>query len=60
MVTTLDLPSTRMETLVGRGLAMCLHPYAVWRVQPPARRLLVLVAYFAASYALVLTSLFAF
>ena len=39
---------------------MCLHPYAAWRVQPPAGRLLVLVTYFAASYAFVLTSLFAF
>ena len=54
-----DLPSTRTEILVGRGLAMCLHPGAAWRAQSPAGRLLVLFAYFAASYALVLTSLFA-
>jgi hypothetical protein len=39
---------------------MCLHPYAAWRVQSPAGRLLVLAAYVAASYAFVLTSLFAF
>ena len=38
---------------------MCLHPGAAWRAQSPAGRLLVLFAYFAASYALVLTSLFA-
>ena len=60
MSSKLDLPSTRTEILVGRGLAMCLHPYAAWRVQSPAERLLVLVTYFAASYTLVLTSLLAF
>ena len=39
---------------------MCFHPYAVWRAPSPAGRLLVLFTYFAASYVLVLTSLFAF
>jgi hypothetical protein len=39
---------------------MCVHPYAAWRAQSPAGRLLVLFTYFAASYTLVLTSLLAF
>ena len=39
---------------------MCLHPYLAWRAQSPTGRLLVLFAYLAASYALVLTSLYAF
>jgi hypothetical protein len=60
MRSTLDIPTTRTEILVGRGLAMCVHPYAAWRVKAPAGRLLVLFAYFAAGFALVLTSLFAF
>jgi hypothetical protein len=50
----LDRPSTRVEVLLGRALAMCVHPYAAWRTQSTSRRLLVFFAYFAASYTLVL------
>ena len=49
-----DRPSTRLEILVGRSLAMCVHPYAAWRSHSRRGRLLVFVAYFGASYALVL------
>jgi hypothetical protein len=36
---------------------MCVHPYAAWRTQSTAGRLLVLCTYFAASYAVMLTAL---
>jgi hypothetical protein len=52
------LPSS-IETLVGRSLAMCVHPYAVWRSRSVRRRVFVLVAYLVGSYALVLSALYA-
>jgi hypothetical protein len=54
MSSKLDRPSTRLESLVGRFLAMCVHPYAAWRSHSTLGRLLVFVAYLGASYALVL------
>jgi hypothetical protein len=45
--------------IIGRSLAMCVHPYATWRSQPTQFRLLVLLAYLLASYALVLGGLYA-
>jgi hypothetical protein len=39
-----------IETILGRGLAFCCHPFAAWRVLPRSRRLLLAGAYFAASY----------
>jgi hypothetical protein len=50
---------TSIETLVGRSLAMCVHPYAVWRSRSVRRRVFVLVAYLVGSYALVLSALYA-
>jgi hypothetical protein len=43
--------------LVGRALAMCAHPFAVWRSRSTRRRVFVLLAYFVGSYALVLGAL---
>jgi hypothetical protein len=43
-----------LPTLAGRSLAMCAHPYAAWRVQSKRVRALVVVAYAAAGYAVVL------
>jgi hypothetical protein len=53
----LNRPTTRLEVLVGRSLAMCVHPYAAWRAQSTAGRWLVVFAYLAASYAVTLTVL---
>jgi hypothetical protein len=50
----------RLEVLIGRSLAMCVHPYAAWRSQSVKRRALVLVAYMAASYFVVLGALLTF
>jgi hypothetical protein len=55
----LDLPGSRIETLVGRSLAMCVHPYATWRSQSTRRRMFVLLAYTVGSYSVVLAILFA-
>jgi hypothetical protein len=49
----------QLEILVGRSLAMCAHPYAAWRSHSTKRRLLVLCAYSAASYVIVLGALMA-
>ncbi|HKF67178.1 MAG TPA: hypothetical protein VKB36_11625, partial [Vicinamibacterales bacterium] len=48
-----------VSRIVGRSLAMCLHPYATWRSQPTRFRVLVLLAYTIAGYALVLGGLYA-
>jgi hypothetical protein len=49
-----------LETLVGRSLAMCVHPYAIWRSRSTSRRAFVLLAYLVGSYALVLGGLLLF
>jgi hypothetical protein len=54
MSATLNRPSTRNEILLGRTLALCIHPCAAWRTQSTSGRLLVFFAYLAASYTLVL------
>jgi hypothetical protein len=46
-----------LETLVGRSLAMCVHPYAVWRLRSSRGRALVVIAYIAAGYVLVFGTL---
>jgi hypothetical protein len=43
---------------IGRSLAMCAHPYAVWRSRSARRRAFVFLAYFVGGYALVLGALF--
>ncbi len=47
----------RLEVLIGRTLAMCAHPYAAWRLQSAKGRALVLCAYAATSYVIVLGAL---
>jgi hypothetical protein len=42
---------------VGRAAAFCVHPYAAWRVLPPARRMLLISAYTVGTYFAVLTTL---
>jgi hypothetical protein len=43
----------RVEVLVGRSLAVCVHPYAAWRSRSANQRTLLLLAYFTVSYLLV-------
>jgi hypothetical protein len=52
------MPSRRRrqpEVLIGRSLALCVHPYAAWRSQSATTRVFVFTAYLTASYALVLS-----
>ena len=51
-------PPGRIETLVGRSLAMCVHPYATWRLHSARCRVFVLLAYAVGSYGVVLAALF--
>jgi len=46
-----------VEIMIGRGLAMCAHPFAALRVLSPGQRSLLVGAYFGASYVTVLASL---
>lgn len=40
-------------------MALCLHPYATWRTKSRSRKAFVLLAYAAASYAVVLGAMMA-
>lgn len=46
------------EILIGRSAAFCVHPVAAWARLPPGGRALLVAAYCAASYAVVLGLLF--
>jgi hypothetical protein len=52
-------PSHRLEVLIGRSAALCLHPLAAWRSRSTDRALL-LISYFALSYVIVFSLLHAF
>jgi len=54
MSVTMVRPTARVATLVGRSLAMCVHPYAAWRTHSLRGRAFVVSAYVAASYVLTL------
>jgi hypothetical protein len=45
------------EVLVGRTIALCVHPYAAWRSHSMKRRAVLLFAYIAGSYFIVLGAL---
>jgi hypothetical protein len=47
-------PGTRFDVLIGRSLAMCAHPYAAWRTRSTGERLLIVLTYAAAGYAVML------
>lgn len=52
------LPTARgMASLLGRSLAMCVHPVAAWRRGSLRGRVVVVGAYALASYAAVLLAL---
>jgi hypothetical protein len=57
MLATPDRPSTRMEILIGRSLAVCVHPVAAWRSGSTAARLQFFAGYFVASYLLMFLAL---
>jgi hypothetical protein len=44
--------------LIGRSLALCVHPYAAWQSQSAMTRLFVFTAYLTASYVLALGTMF--
>jgi len=44
----------RVEVLLGRSLAICVHPYAAWRSRSAQQRATLVVAYFSVSYGIVL------
>jgi hypothetical protein len=49
----------QLEIVIGRSLAMCVHPYATWRSHSTKARLVVLLAYASASYVIMLSALMA-
>jgi len=52
-----DRPSTRLEIMTGRVLAVCVHPFMAWRVLSPSGRALILTSYAVTTYITVLTML---
>jgi hypothetical protein len=49
----------QLEILIGRSLAVCVHPYAAWQSHSMKKRMFVLFAYGVASYAIMLGTLLA-
>ena len=47
-------PSSRLEILMGRSAALCLHPIAGWRSRSRKDRTLLVISYVAVSYVVVL------
>ena len=45
--------SNRIEVLLGRSAALCLHPFAAWRSRSRGDRLMLLISYVAISYVVV-------
>ena len=45
--------SNRIEVLVGRSAALCVHPLAAWRSRTRKDRALLLISYIAISYVIV-------
>jgi hypothetical protein len=52
-------PYPRAEVVIGRSLALCVHPYAAWRARSAPARLFVVLAYLVASYGVTLLVLLA-
>jgi hypothetical protein len=53
MAPALHRQSNRIEILLGRSAALCLHPLAAWRSRAKADRVMLLVSYVAISYVVV-------
>ena len=57
MAPTPDRPSTRLEILIGRSLAVCVHPVAAWHSGSMAVRLHFLAGYVVVSYVFIFLAL---
>ena len=55
-MTTASPSSSKLEVIIGRSLAACVHPEAAWRLGTKGR-IPVLVGYFLAGYLLILVTL---
>jgi hypothetical protein len=42
--------SHRIEVVIGRSAALCVHPFAAWRSPSRSDRAVLLISYFAISY----------
>jgi hypothetical protein len=45
--------SHRIEVVIGRSAAICVHPFAAWRSPSRIDRAMLLLSYFAISYVIV-------
>ena len=52
-------PTLVPAIILGRTAAACVHPFAAWRLLSVSWRVLMLIAYVAASYTVVLSTLLA-
>jgi hypothetical protein len=52
-----DRPSNRLEIMMGRSLAICLHPVAAWLSRSQRKRLVLVGGYVGAGYVAVLIAL---
>ncbi len=52
-----DRYSHRIEALIGRSAAICVHPFAAWQSRSRQDRAVLLTSYFAISYVIVLSLL---
>jgi hypothetical protein len=52
-----DRPSNRLEIMIGRSVAICLHPVAAWLSRSPQKRLVLVAGYVGAGYIVVLIAL---
>jgi len=48
---------SRREVLIGKSLAVCVHPFAAWRLARRRIRLVILAGYFVTAYAATLAAL---
>jgi hypothetical protein len=55
-MTTASPSSSKIEILIGRSLAACIHPEAAWRLGVRGR-IPVLLGYFLAGYLVILVTL---
>ena len=53
MAPALKRPSHRLEVVIGRSVALCVHPLAAWRSRSRNDRTLLVISYFAISYVIV-------
>ena len=53
-------PPGRREVLFGKSLAVCVHPFAAWRLARRRIRFVILAGYFATGYVTVVAALMLF